>query len=93
MIEETNMALTERDLERIGQLLATRRGVLVDRQERVQHDLARRNDPLVPDSSDRAIQLENDETLQAIDEVAHELRIRSELQTTPARINDINNAP
>jgi DnaK suppressor protein len=64
------MALTRQDLDSIKGVLLTRRSVLVDRHERVQHDLARRNDPLVPDSSDQAIQRENDETLQAIDDAA-----------------------
>ena len=40
------------------------------RRRRVDNDLARRNEPLVADSSDQAIQLENDETLQEIGEAA-----------------------
>jgi RNA polymerase-binding transcription factor DksA len=48
--------------------LLARRASLVQRHERVAHDLQRRLDPLVGDSADRAIQLQNDEALQAIDD-------------------------
>jgi RNA polymerase-binding protein DksA len=50
--------------------LKSRRTELLTREQRVGTDLARRNDPLVADSSDQAIQVQNDETLQAIGEAA-----------------------
>lgn len=42
------------------------------RGRRVADDLARRREPLTPDSSDQAIQLQNDEPLQAIGTAAQE---------------------
>ncbi|MET0657305.1 MAG: TraR/DksA C4-type zinc finger protein [Steroidobacteraceae bacterium] len=47
-----------------------RRQLLIERHERVHSDLARQNDPLVADSSDQAIQRENDEALEIIDDAA-----------------------
>ncbi|HEY6645102.1 TraR/DksA C4-type zinc finger protein [Povalibacter sp.] len=60
------------DVSRVRQLLGLRRAALKERHEGVERDLARSNDPLAADSSDRAIQLENDETLLAIDEAARQ---------------------
>lgn len=62
------MSVSQRNLSEIKQLLLARRASLVQRHERVEHDLQRRYDPLVGDSADRAIQLQNDEALQAIDD-------------------------
>jgi RNA polymerase-binding transcription factor len=59
-------------LDQIKQLLTTRRSALQERHARVARDLQRRNDPLVADWSDRAIQLQNDEALQAIDDAAQD---------------------
>ena len=56
--------------EQTSQRLRARRAELLIRRRRVDNDLARRNEPLVADSSDQAIQLENDETLQEIGEAA-----------------------
>jgi DnaK suppressor protein len=50
--------------------LLARRAELQQRSDRVGQDLARQLEPLSPDSDDRAIQLENDESLQAIGEAA-----------------------
>ncbi|HEX7116770.1 MAG TPA: TraR/DksA family transcriptional regulator [Steroidobacter sp.] len=58
------------DLEQVRQRLLARRRDLSVRRRRVENDLSRRTDPLVPDFSDQAIQLQNDETLQAIGEAA-----------------------
>jgi RNA polymerase-binding transcription factor DksA len=62
------MSVSQINVSEIKQLLLARRAALVERHERVEHDLQRRYDPLVGDSADRAIQLQNDETLQAIDD-------------------------
>lgn len=64
------MSASQDDPKRIRELLIRRRAVLADRHERVQRDLGRVNEPLVADSSDRAIQLENDEVLEGIDRAA-----------------------
>lgn len=56
----------------IKSLLLSRRATLQQRQERIEHDLQRRFDPLVADSSDRAIQLQNDEALQVIGDATRE---------------------
>ena len=60
------MVIQERDFDQVRQQLIARRNDLTTRRRRVEHDLARRNEPLVADSSDQAIQLQNDEALQAI---------------------------
>jgi DnaK suppressor protein len=62
------MSLEHKNLSEIKHLLLTRRASLRQRHQRVEHDLQRRFDPLVGDSADRAIQLQNDEALQAIDD-------------------------
>lgn len=64
------MAVQQRNLEQFRQRLITRRGDLTVRRRRVEHDLARRNEPLTADSADRAIQVQNDEALQAIGDAA-----------------------
>lgn len=64
------MAAQAHNLSEIKQLLVNRRTALEGRRRRVELDLQRRFDPLVGDSSDRAIQLQNDETLQAIGDAA-----------------------
>lgn len=58
----------ENALERIRTRLMERRAELQRRQRRIDMDLARQHEPLSKDFSDQAIQLENDETLQAIGE-------------------------
>lgn len=73
------MSAQPRDVSQIRQLLTTRRHALEERHARVSRDLQRGNDPLVGDWSDRAIQLQNDETLQVIDDATrHELAAISE---------------
>lgn len=62
------MSISSKNISEIKQLLLDRRASLIQRHERVEHDLQRRSDPLVGDSADRAIQLQNDEALQAIDD-------------------------
>jgi RNA polymerase-binding protein DksA len=56
--------------EQTARRLRARRAELLTRERRVDNDLARRNEPLVADSSDQAIQRQNDETLQEIGEAA-----------------------
>jgi RNA polymerase-binding transcription factor len=60
------------DLTQVKHTLLARRRALLERHERVAADLQRRVEPLVGDWSDRAIQLQNDETLQAIDDAAQD---------------------
>lgn len=64
------MATEVRSPEQIRKRLLTRRLELQQRGSRVGQDLARKLDPLSSDASDRAIQLENDESLQAIGQAA-----------------------
>jgi RNA polymerase-binding protein DksA len=56
--------------EQAGQLLRARRAELLVRRRRVDNDLARRNEPLVADFSDQAIQRQNDEALEEIGDAA-----------------------
>lgn len=56
----------------IRERLQRRRTELLHRQQRVVRDLARTNEPLSPDFADRAVQLENDEALEAIGRAATE---------------------
>jgi RNA polymerase-binding transcription factor DksA len=63
---------TPQDLGKIRHELLARRASLRYRHERIQRDLQRRNDPLVADAPDRAIQLQNDATLQVIDDATNE---------------------
>ena len=62
------MSAIQSNPDGVKQLLTARRTLLEQRHQRVVRDLQRQNEPLVGDSSDRAIQLQNDETLQAIDD-------------------------
>ncbi|HKS54853.1 MAG TPA: TraR/DksA family transcriptional regulator [Steroidobacteraceae bacterium] len=66
------MSVAQHDLGSVKQALLARRRLLVDRHERVEADLQRRNEELVGDWSDRAIQLQNDEALRAIDDAAQD---------------------
>jgi RNA polymerase-binding transcription factor DksA len=58
--------------EQVTKILHARRSQLLDRRQRVDRDLGRRNEPLALDSGDRATQLENDAALQEIGAVAAE---------------------
>jgi RNA polymerase-binding transcription factor DksA len=60
------------DLVKIRHALLARRTSLRQRHARIQRDLQRRNEPLLADAPDRAIQLQNDETLQVIDEATND---------------------
>ena len=62
------MSITESNSSEVKQLLTARRTLLEQRHERVIRDLQRQSEPLVGDSSDRAIQQQNDETLEVIDD-------------------------
>jgi RNA polymerase-binding transcription factor DksA len=66
------MSVPQHDLAQVKQSLLTRRRALLERHERVEADLQRRGEALVGDWSDRAIQLQNDEALQAIDDAAQD---------------------
>jgi RNA polymerase-binding transcription factor DksA len=63
---------TPQDLDRTKDALLARRASLRQRHERIQQDLQRRNDPLVADAPDRAVQLHNDAALQVIDEATND---------------------
>ena len=56
--------------ERVRQILTTRRRTLTERHEKVARHGMHREEPLERDSEDQAIQLENDDPLQAIDAAA-----------------------
>jgi DnaK suppressor protein len=64
------MAIDTKVFESAQARLLARRTELRQRRDRVGRDLARQNEPLSADSSDRAIQLENDEPLAAIGNAA-----------------------
>jgi DnaK suppressor protein len=66
------MPVPEHEVAKARQLLLARQRALLERHERVEADLQRRGEPLAGDWSDRAIQLQNDEALQAIDDAAQE---------------------
>ena|SRR5688572_19684639 len=66
------MSVPQVDLIQVKQALLARRHALIERHERVEADLQRRNEALAGDWSDRAIQLQNDEALQAIDDAARD---------------------
>lgn len=66
------MSVPQQDLTQVKQALLVRRGALLERHQRVEADLQRRGEPLAGDWSDRAIQLQNDEALQAIDDAAQD---------------------
>lgn len=52
------------DDEDVRERLARRRRELADRESRVRRDLVRRNEALVADFADQAVQRQNDEALQ-----------------------------
>jgi len=56
----------------VRERLTQRRGELTDRERRVRRDLMRAGEPLVADFADRAIQMQNDEPLQAIGSAARD---------------------
>lgn len=60
------------NLQTTQKSLVARRAELLERQTRVDRDLARRNEPLVADADDQAIQLQNDEALNAIGTAAND---------------------
>ncbi|MDY6946206.1 MAG: TraR/DksA family transcriptional regulator [Pseudomonadota bacterium] len=64
------MAADLRFVDQIQARLLARRAELQQRSTRIVQDLSRQLDPLSRDSDDRAIQLENDEPLQAIGQAA-----------------------
>lgn len=64
------MAFDSSALEQVKARLLARRAELQHRRDRVSRDLSRQLEPLSPDADDRAIQLENDESLQAIGQAA-----------------------
>jgi RNA polymerase-binding transcription factor len=66
------MSVSQHDLAQVKEALLDRQQALVERHRRVEADLQRRGEPLVGDWSDRAIQLQNDEALQAIDDATQE---------------------
>lgn len=60
------------DVDKIRQALRARRIALEQRHQRIRRDLQHRNDPLVADAPDRAIQLQNDAALQVIDDATND---------------------
>lgn len=64
------MSIQSNAIEQVRRRLEAQRAELRVRQSRVDRDLAHRNEPLVADSGDRAIQVQNDEPLQGIGEAA-----------------------
>jgi len=64
------MATDSKALEQVRTRLLARRAELQQRRERVGQDLSRQLEPLSHDADDRAIQLENDDSLQAIGQAA-----------------------
>lgn len=60
------MSIRQQNTSQIKRLLVERRAGLEQRCERVERDAGHRNDPLVSDFSDQAIQRQNDQTLTAI---------------------------
>lgn len=69
-LEKAGMVTDSKALEQIRALLLARRAELQQRRDRVDRDLSRQLEPLSHDADDRAIQLENDESLQAIGQAA-----------------------
>ena len=63
---------TPQDFGKIKDVLLARRTSLRHRHERIQDDLQRRNDPLVADAPDRAVQLQNDAALHVIDDATND---------------------
>jgi DnaK suppressor protein len=66
------MSVPQRNADLIRSHLLRRRNALTHRYRRVEQDLGRQYEPLVADSGDQAIQLQNDETLEAIGSAARE---------------------
>ena len=64
------MTTDSKALEQVRTRLVARRAEVQQRRERVGQDLSRQLEPLSPDADDRAIQLENDDSLQAIGQAA-----------------------
>jgi RNA polymerase-binding protein DksA len=63
------------DLEEIREVLERRRADLVERRERLARHTRHRDEPLPPDFAEQAVELENGETLVALDREVHaELR-------------------
>ena len=59
------------DIEAIRRELLARRQALSERERRAETDAQHRLDPLPADSGERALQVENDETLAGIAAAAH----------------------
>ncbi len=67
-------------------ILESRRSELVERRERIERHTRHRDEPLPPDFAEQAVELENGETLVALDrEVNAELR---EIERALRRIED-----
>lgn len=79
------MTLNEDHLRQLRARLLARGAELRDRRQRVQADLRREREPLAHDFADAAIQVENDEVLQAIDESA-----RTELASIDAALGRLD---
>ncbi|HEX7036895.1 MAG TPA: TraR/DksA family transcriptional regulator [Pseudomonadales bacterium] len=63
------------DLDEIKAVLERRRAELVERRERIARHTRHRDEPLPPDFAEQAVELENGETLVALDrEVNSEIR-------------------
>ena len=63
------------DQDRIKRALLTRKGELLDRHDRITKKTRHRDEPLPQDFAEQAVELENQELLEALDvEVAEELR-------------------
>ena len=63
------------DLDEIRDVLERRRSELTERRERIARHTRHRDEPLPPDFAEQAVELENGETLVALDrEVNAELR-------------------
>ena len=69
-MSERSMSVQQSNFREVREHLVTRRTQLVERRDRVRRDLARQLEALAKDSDDRAIQLQNDETLEEIGQVA-----------------------
>ena len=65
------MHLTTRDIEGLRKSLFRRREELASRLQRIDADFKRIHEPLSQDFADRAVQMENDEALQAIRSAAN----------------------
>lgn len=79
------MSASRLQSEYVHDRLIARRAELAGRNTQVVNDLARRNEPLVGDFSDRAIQTANDETLDEIGAAA-----RSEIEAIDRALERIS---